>query len=104
MQTADKKERQSTVSSGAKNKADAGAARSRSTSGQPWYAGQYKDALLYLMIAIFFVELVVGGVAFFYGVMHAAPEVPGGPPAIIPAFTESRPAPCPLPPNPWSVN
>lgn len=80
MQTADKKEHQSTVSSGAKSKADAGAAKSRSTSGQPWYAGQHKDALLYLMIAIFFVELVVGGVAFFYGVMHAAPEVPGGPP------------------------
>lgn len=80
MQTADKKEHQSTVSSGAKSKADAGAAKSRSTAGQPWYAGQHKDALLYLMIAIFFVELVVGGVAFFYGVMHAAPEVPGGPP------------------------
>ena len=80
MQTADKKEHQSTVSRGAKSKADAGAARRRSTSAQPWYAGQHKDALLYLMIAIFFVELVVGGVAFFYGVMHAAPEVPGGPP------------------------
>ena len=45
-----------------------------------WYAGPYKDALIYLMVAIFFVELVVGGVSFFYGVMHAAPEVPGGPP------------------------
>jgi len=32
------------------------------------------------MVAIFFVELVVGGVSFFYGVMHSAPEVPGGPP------------------------
>ncbi|SDF41660.1 hypothetical protein [Desulfovibrio legallii] len=45
-----------------------------------WYAGPYKDALLYLMVAIFLVELVVGGVSFFYGVMHAAPEAPGGPP------------------------
>lgn len=47
---------------------------------RPWYAGEHKDALLYLLIAIFFVELIVGGVAFFYGIMHAAPEVPGGPP------------------------
>lgn len=54
--------------------------RTASVGGQPWYAGQHKDALLYLMIAIFFVEMAVGGVAFFYGVMHAAPEVPGGPP------------------------
>jgi membrane protein implicated in regulation of membrane protease activity len=45
-----------------------------------WYKGPHKDVILYLMIAIFFVELIVGGVAFFYGVMHAAPEVPGGPP------------------------
>ncbi|MDD4701218.1 MAG: hypothetical protein PHI96_03260 [Desulfovibrio sp.] len=80
MQTADKKERQSTASSGAKKQADAAAAPKRPSSSQPWYAGQYKDALMYLMIAIFFVELVVGGVAFFYGVMHAAPQVPGGPP------------------------
>ena len=80
MQTDEKKERQSTVFNGSGGKAEKGSARKRPVSGQPWYAGQYKDALLYLMIAIFFVELVVGGVAFFYGVMHAAPEVPGGPP------------------------
>ncbi|MDR2819728.1 MAG: hypothetical protein LBB60_04270 [Desulfovibrio sp.] len=46
----------------------------------PWYAGQYKDALLYLLIAILLTELVVGIIAFFYGLMHAAPETPGGPP------------------------
>ena len=80
MQTDEKKERQSTVFSGSGGKAEKGSARKRPVSGQPWYAGQYKDALIYLMIAIFFVELVVGGVAFFYGVMHAAPDVPGGPP------------------------
>lgn len=45
-----------------------------------WYAGPYKDALIYLMVAIFFVEMIVGGISFFYGVMHAAPDVPGGPP------------------------
>ena len=70
MQTADKKERQSTDSNGAKSKADAAAAQKRPVSGQPWFAGQHKDALMYLMIAIFFVELVVGGVAFFYGVLY----------------------------------
>lgn len=46
----------------------------------PWYAGEHKDALFYLLIAVFFLELVVGGVAFFYGIMHAAPETAGGPP------------------------
>lgn len=45
-----------------------------------WYDGPHREALLYLLVAIFFVELMVGGVAFFYGVMHAAPETPGGPP------------------------
>lgn len=45
-----------------------------------WFAGPHKDALIYLMVAIFLVELIVGGVAFFYGLMHAAPETPGGPP------------------------
>ena len=58
----------------------ASAGKSRGAQGAAWYAGPYKDALIYLMVAIFFVELVVGGVSFFYGVMHAAPEVPGGPP------------------------
>ena len=46
----------------------------------PWYAGEHRDALFYLLIAVFFLELVVGGVAFFYGIMHAAPESAGGPP------------------------
>lgn len=47
---------------------------------KPWYAGEHQDALFYLLIAIFFIELIVGGVSFFYGIMHAAPETPGGPP------------------------
>ncbi len=46
----------------------------------PWYAGEHKDALFYLLVALFFVELIVGGVAFFYGIIKAAPEIPGGPP------------------------
>lgn len=47
---------------------------------KPWYAGEHQDALFYLLIAIFFIELIVGGVCFFYGIIHAEPEVPGGPP------------------------
>lgn len=47
---------------------------------RPWYAGEHQDALFYLLIAIFFIELIVGGVAFFYGIIHAEPEIPGGPP------------------------
>lgn len=50
------------------------------TKGQPWYAGDHQDALFHLLIAIFFVELIVGGVAFFYGIIHASPEPGGGPP------------------------
>ena len=54
--------------------------RPRTRRNVPWYAGEHKDALFYLLIAVFFLELVVGGVAFFYGIMHAAPETAGGPP------------------------
>lgn len=47
---------------------------------KPWYAGDNQEALFYLLIAVFFIELIVGGIAFFYGIMRAAPEIPGGPP------------------------
>lgn len=50
------------------------------TNNKPWYAGENQDALFYLLIAIFFIELIVGGIAFFYGIIHAAPETPDGPP------------------------
>lgn len=49
-------------------------------SEKPWYAGEHQEALFYLLIAIFFIELIVGGVAFFYGIIHASPETTGGPP------------------------
>lgn len=60
--------------------AESSAEKGRRQDRAAWYAGPYKDALIYLMVAIFFVELIVGGISFFYGVMHAAPDVPGGPP------------------------
>ena len=45
-----------------------------------WYDKQHKELLFYLSVAIFLLELVVGGVAFFYGIIHAVPDVNGGPP------------------------
>lgn len=47
---------------------------------QPWYAGRHKDSLFYLLIAVLLVEMIVSGVAFFYGLVHSTPDVPGGPP------------------------
>ncbi len=41
---------------------------------------QHKELLFYLSVAIFFLELIVGGVAFFYGIIHAEPAANGGPP------------------------
>lgn len=49
-------------------------------SKKPWHEGENRDLIFYLLVAIFFVELIVGGVAFFYGIIHAIPEKPGGPP------------------------
>lgn len=45
-----------------------------------WYDKQHKDLLFYLSIAIIFLELIIGGVAFFYGVIHAKPAQDGLPP------------------------
>ncbi len=45
-----------------------------------WYHKQHKELLFYLSIAIFMLELVVGAVAFFYGIIHAEPGIDGGPP------------------------
>ncbi|MCR5562000.1 MAG: hypothetical protein K6F46_01320 [Desulfovibrio sp.] len=44
-----------------------------------WYDGQNREIVVYYLIAVFFLEIVVGAVAFFYGVVHAAPIAPGGP-------------------------
>lgn len=45
-----------------------------------WQDRQHRDLLFYLSVAIFFLELVLGVVAFLYGVIHASPGVDGGPP------------------------
>lgn len=72
-------EKSSDTSSG---KAAAGSAR-RSTVQQAadfWYDKQHKDLLFYLSIGVVFLEMVVGAVAFFYGVIHATPAQDGLPP------------------------
>ena len=69
-----------TKGSETQGKSASSADKGRRQDRAAWYAGPYKDALIYLMVAIFFVEMIVGGISFFYGVMHAAPDVPGGPP------------------------
>ena len=47
----------------------------------PWYATR-GDTVIYLLVAVLLVEMVVGGVCFFYGLMHATPATAGGPPNI----------------------
>ncbi len=45
-----------------------------------WNDKQYGDMVFYLFIALFILELIVAGVAFFYGIIHAEPDPNGGPP------------------------
>lgn len=56
---------------------DAGAPKSR--LGRVWYEEKNREIVVYYLIAVCFLELVVGAIAFFYGVIHAAPLEPGGP-------------------------
>ena len=37
---------------------------------QNWYEGQNREIVVYYLIAVAFLELIVGCVAFFYGVAH----------------------------------
>lgn len=48
--------------------------------GSHWSESRHRDAIIYLLIAIFLLELAVGGVAVIYGIIHSEPLVPGGPP------------------------
>ncbi|MDD2967531.1 MAG: hypothetical protein PHN64_08665 [Desulfovibrionaceae bacterium] len=61
----------------AASKAKAGAQASISAV---WLESQHKDLIFYLAVAILMLELIVGGVAFFYGLIHATPDPQGGPP------------------------
>ncbi len=49
-------------------------------AAQPkWYEGKNKEIVIYYLIAVFFLEIIVGTAAFFYGVAHAEVQVEGGP-------------------------
>lgn len=70
-------------SGGASNASEGGKARQRTVTKEAvdfWYDKQHKDLLFYLSIGIVFLELIIGGVAFFYGVIHAKPAQNGLPP------------------------
>lgn len=45
-----------------------------------WAESRHKDIIIYLLVAIFLLELAVGGASAIYGIMHAEPVEPGGPP------------------------
>lgn len=45
-----------------------------------WAESRHKDIIIYLLVAIFLLELAVGGASAIYGIMHAEPVTPGGPP------------------------
>lgn len=51
----------------------------RSRLGRAWYEERNRDIVVYYLIAVFCVELIVGAIAFFYGVTNAVPLEPGGP-------------------------
>ena len=53
-------------------------AQARRTLRRNWYDGQNREIVVYYLIAVAFLELIVGAVAFFYGVVHAEPMGPDG--------------------------
>ena len=52
--------------------------QARRTLRRNWYDGQNREIVVYYLIAVAFLELIVGAVAFFYGVVHAEPMGPDG--------------------------
>ena len=53
---------------------------SAASKGSHWAESRHKDIIIYLLVAIFLLELAVGGASAIYGIMHAEPVEPGGPP------------------------
>ncbi len=51
----------------------------RSRLHRLWYEEHHREVIIYYLTAVFCLELIVGVVAFFYGVTNAEPLVPGGP-------------------------
>ncbi|MCR5814912.1 MAG: hypothetical protein K6G15_10555 [Desulfovibrio sp.] len=46
---------------------------------QKWYEGKNKEIVIYYLIAVFFLEIIAGTAAFFYGVAHPIAQTAGGP-------------------------
>ena len=44
-----------------------------------WYDERNREIVVYYLIAVCFLELIVGAIAFFYGITNAEPLVAGGP-------------------------
>ncbi|MBQ7585884.1 MAG: hypothetical protein IJU40_06540, partial [Desulfovibrionaceae bacterium] len=44
-----------------------------------WYEGRNKDVVINYLIAVFFLEIIIGAAAFFYGVAHSEIIYEGGP-------------------------
>ena len=55
-------------------------ASSATSHASHWAESRHKDVIIYLLVAIFLLELAVGGASAIYGIMHAEPVEPGGPP------------------------
>lgn len=53
---------------------------SAASKGSHWAESRHKDIIIYLLVAIFLLELAVGGASAIYGIMHAEPVESGGPP------------------------
>lgn len=51
----------------------------KSRLGRAWFEERNRDIVVYYLIAVFCLELIVGAIAFFYGVTQAVPVEPGGP-------------------------
>ena len=54
-------------------------AEAKGRLGRAWYEERNRDIVVYYLIAVFCLEIIVGAVAFFYGVTNAVPLEPGGP-------------------------
>lgn len=51
----------------------------KNSTAKVWYSGEHRDTMLYLLVAVLIIEMVVGGVSLFYGLIHSIPDPNGGP-------------------------
>ncbi|MBQ7738781.1 MAG: DUF2909 domain-containing protein [Desulfovibrionaceae bacterium] len=77
--TQDQKSKDNKKTTENQNKDASGNAKDQKEEEQKWYEGPNKEVVIYYLIAVFFLEIIIGAAAFFYGVANAEPLVPGGP-------------------------